>query len=280
MNPTDFSGYVSSGVILTCILVAATIVTAVAALARRPAASNCDAANAVPRAAVGRAVAVVAGGAVFAAVAATGLVRGQAAWVGLVVVAGLAVSGYALAAWTETGRRVLDAVPQSWLIGVQAYRTVGAVFFIVAAEGGLPAYFAIPAGAGDFVTGVGAPLVALWWAVGYRFARPAAWAWNVFGMLDLVVAVGIGSSLLAAPAAARFGGAPEWLERAALGFQPFAPAIFPFGAPLTLIPTFLVPIALVLHALSLRKLVLERSRRAEPEATGLAALPRPVAPAA
>lgn len=77
----------------------------------------------------------------------------------------------------------------------------------------------------------------------------------------------------------RSGGSPEWLERAALGFQPFVPAIF-FGAPLTLIPTFFVPIALVLHALSLRKLVLERSRRAEPEAAGLASLPRPVAPAA
>ncbi len=177
-------------------------------------------------------------------------------------VVAVVAAGYGLATRTETGRRLLAATPQHWLIGAQLYRTIGAVFLVAAASGVVPAYFAIPAGWGDILTGAGAGavLVAAAWARRRAFARRAAWGWNLFGLADLVVAIGIGTSALARPAAALFGGSPEWLARAAAGFQPFGPAIFPVSFPLALIPTFVVPLGVVLHLLSLRKLWLERGR--------------------
>jgi hypothetical protein len=56
------------------------------------------------------------------------------------------------------------------------------------AAGALPAGFALPAGIGDTLTGIAAPVVAL--LVVRNRSRAHAWAvaWNLFGILDLVVA--------------------------------------------------------------------------------------------
>ena len=66
--------------------------------------------------------------------------------------------------------------------------------------------------------------------------------------------------MLVGPAVALFGGSLGWLERAALDFQPFGPAIFPVSFPLALVPTFILPLSVVLHLLSLRKLATEGAR--------------------
>ena len=71
------------------------------------------------------------------------------------------------------------------------------------------------------------------------------------------MALGIGTAILAGPAAALFGGSPHWLEQAARGFQPFGASIFPVSFPLALVPTFILPLSVVLHLLSLRKLATE-----------------------
>ena len=56
--------------------------------------------------------------------------------------------------------RIIDAVPQHWLVGVQLYRTLGVIFLILYATGKLPGLFAWPAGLGDVVVGdVGPELV-------------------------------------------------------------------------------------------------------------------------
>lgn len=183
--------------------------------------------------------------------------------------------GYGLATRTETGCRLLAAVPQTWLIGAQLYRIVGGVFLIAAGVGVVPAYFAQPAGWGDIATGLAAVAVTALWARRLPLARPAAWGWNAFGLLDLVVAVGVGSSLLAAPAAALFGGSPEWLARAAPGFQPLAGSVFPVVFPLALIPTFVVPLGATLHLLSLRKLWDERGQSAAADRTAFGASSAP-----
>src|SRR5262249_30338754 len=52
--------------------------------------------------------------------------------------------------------------------------------------------FAIPAGVGDLLTGLFAPLIAYWWVAGKPYARTAAIAWNMFGIADLVNAVVLG----------------------------------------------------------------------------------------
>jgi hypothetical protein len=68
-------------------------------------------------------------------------------------------------------------------------RVVGVTFLLVMAQGHLPASFALPAGLGDIAAGLAAPFVARRLAHGGRIR--AVW-FNLFGILDLVVALGIG----------------------------------------------------------------------------------------
>jgi hypothetical protein len=51
-------------------------------------------------------------------------------------------------------RRLVEAVPQQWIVGLQLYRTEGVIFLILLAMGRLPREFAIPAGVGDVVVGL------------------------------------------------------------------------------------------------------------------------------
>src|SRR5215216_6096782 len=112
-------------------------------------------------------------------------------------------------------------------------RVVGVLFLIVMAQGHLPAAFALPAGLGDIAIGVSAPFVARRLARGT--GRAAAVHFNVLGILDLVVAGIIGFMLL--------------------GVVEVTPSTAPlFMLPLALIPTVAVPLALVLHIVSLRRL--------------------------
>ena len=54
--------------------------------------------------------------------------------------------------------RIIDAVPQHWLIGVQLYRALGVIFLILYGTGKLPGAFAWPAGLGDTLVGILAPV--------------------------------------------------------------------------------------------------------------------------
>ncbi len=137
-------------------------------------------------------------------------------------------------------RRAVAAVPLPALVGVQLYRVVGAVFLILLAQGRLPAHFALPAGWGDVAIGLAAPVVALALSRGVRAARSLGIAWNVLGLLDLVVAVGMGTGFLAL------------LLAPALGRVPPAAAMGVF--PMILVPTFAVPVSVVLHLLALARL--------------------------
>jgi hypothetical protein len=135
-------------------------------------------------------------------------------------------------------RKVLD-LPLPALIAVQTYR-IGGVFFLVAwAQGALPAAFALPAGLGDVAIGLLAPFVAA--AVSQRTPGHRFWAtaWNVAGLADLVIALFLGVTHTDSP----------------LGIFATHPTTDALGRyPFSLIPTFLVPIAVILHALALRRL--------------------------
>jgi hypothetical protein len=136
---------------------------------------------------------------------------------------------------------VLTAASLPTIIGVQLYRIIGLVFVILLAQGQLPAHFALPAGWGDIVVGLSAPLVALALARGAPGGRTLATAWNVFGLLDLVVAVGMGTGFLAPFLAPDLG--PR---------VPPTPAMGVF--PLVLVPTFAVPMSVLLHVVALWRL--------------------------
>jgi len=138
-------------------------------------------------------------------------------------------------------RQVLSAASLPALIGVQFYRTLGVLFVILMTMGQLPARFALPAGWGDIAIGLTAPLVALALARGTRGSRAIATSWNVVGLLDLVVAVGMGTGLLAPYLAPELG--PRVQPAAAMG-------IF----PMFLVPAFAVPVSVLLHLIALGRL--------------------------
>ena len=139
---------------------------------------------------------------------------------------------------SEKTKRVIAAVPQQWLVGVQFFRALGAIFLILSATGTLPRLFALPAGLGDTVVGLLAPVVGLAYARAPQKATGLVAAWNVLGILDLVDALGLG-----------FFTAPS---RFALEIQPTSDLMTVL--PLVLIPVYLVPLSIVLHIASLAKL--------------------------
>lgn len=131
------------------------------------------------------------------------------------------------------------------LTALQTFR-VGGVFFLIAwAQGTLPAGFAWPAGVGDIAIGLAAPFV----ATALARNRPGAlfWArlWNWAGLADLTLAIFEGVTHSNSP----------------LGVFAATPASDAVARyPMSLIPSFLVPLAMILHFLSLRALRAARSR--------------------
>jgi len=126
---------------------------------------------------------------------------------------------------------VLSLSPRALTI-VQAWRIAGFVFLVSYAYGILPGILALPAGWGDIGIG-GTALI-----VGMKLANPRhrrsfiVWQW--LGIVDLVEAISLG-------AMARFIG-PQGLT------NPNGITTAPMTVlPLSLIPTFAVPLMLILH---------------------------------
>jgi predicted membrane channel-forming protein YqfA (hemolysin III family) len=144
--------------------------------------------------------------------------------------------------------RLIDAVPRQWVIAIQCYRVEGVTFLVLYAAHLLPGLFAIPAGVGDVSVGIAAAGIGFG-AIGRRPLRASTvLRWNLLGIADLVVAITTG--FLTSPSS----------------FQIFAfdrPNELISVFPLVLIPTFLVPLAILLHMISLIQL-----RRATAHASG------------
>jgi hypothetical protein len=141
----------------------------------------------------------------------------------------------------------LSAGLRAWVAGlalsdvlaIQGWRAAGALFLPLWFFGHLPAVFGLPAGLGDLAVGMAAPFVAVQIARRAAGATQAAYALTFAGIADFVVAVGIGMST-------REG---SWL---------LLPGEVGSGLmnkpPLSLIPTFLVPLFLIAHIIALIKL--------------------------
>jgi hypothetical protein len=134
---------------------------------------------------------------------------------------------------------VLDAMPASWLIALQAYRVFGSAFLIGWVRGLVPGVFALPARIGDLITGLLAVPVAISLAAGTLEAREAAVAWNVFGLLDFAIAVSIALMIAPGPLQVIVPNIPN----ATTGIYPNV-----------MVPAFAVPSSILLHVLSLRQL--------------------------
>ncbi len=147
---------------------------------------------------------------------------------------------------SETAARLIEAVPQSWLVGLQFYRVLGLIFLLLNAQGKLPSLFALPAGNGDVAVGLLAPVVAVAWAREVAGRELMVRTWNLLGLLDLAVAVTTG-----------FLTSPSPLQMYAFD----APNVLISTFPLVLVPVFGVPLAVLLHLASLIKLSRETAQR-------------------
>ena len=134
-----------------------------------------------------------------------------------------------LAAWQDFRKFALSLNPRvltSW----QTFMLLGVVFVILEAMQRLPARFALSAGYGDIFIGATA------WFAATRLAKPANRAlfilWQTLGIVDLVAAVALGVT-------AQFVHSP-------------GPSMYLMTVlPLSLIPTFLVPLFMMLHVISI-----------------------------
>jgi hypothetical protein len=150
----------------------------------------------------------------------------------------LAVGVLALCA--ERVRTALTGLPLELLIGLNAMRIVGVVFLLDRAAGSLSGPFPFFAGLGDMVTGSLAIPLALRIAKSREPSLRTIAGWNAFGMLDLIVAVGLGITSVT--------GSPLQLIHAGVGSQAIQ------YLPLCLIPTVLVPFYLLTHVIVAAKL--------------------------
>ena len=149
---------------------------------------------------------------------------------GIALAAGLPIVIFAI--WFATSsnfRQFAMSLNPSTLTIVQTWRLIGVVMLLSEARGILPSVFALPAGYGDMLIGATATYVA------FRFAQPihrsAFIAWQLLGITDLVLAVGLGTT--------------------AQLLDPGSSMQTMTVLPLSLIPTFLVPLFLMLHVISI-----------------------------
>jgi hypothetical protein len=118
--------------------------------------------------------------------------------------------------------------------GVQAWRFAGLGFIDLYAQQILPGVFAWPAGLGDIAIGLTAPILALAVSRSPAVASSRRFVvWNLLGLLDLAVAMSIGTLV-----------ASKVIE-----VQPGTAIMGEL--PLLLIPVFLVPLFVMLHLMAL-----------------------------
>lgn len=114
-----------------------------------------------------------------------------------------------------------------WLVLLHLTRLfAGAYFLVLCQRGQLPCAFARPAGWGDIVIGVLAVAVAS--ALHTQFGKTFLLSWNTLGLIDIIFVVA---------SALRFG-LQDWQSMHALR-----------ELPLSLLPTFLVPLIIASHVL-------------------------------
>jgi putative flippase GtrA len=115
----------------------------------------------------------------------------------------------------------------SLLIAVQTWRLIGFAFLWGVSMGILHPAFGIPAGVGDILLGVTAIPFAYFLKKGFTWSKYAVLVWTVLGIADLFMAVSLGT-ITSISTMSTF--------------------------PWVLIPTVGVPLALILHGITLYRL--------------------------
>lgn len=168
-----------------------------------------------------------------------------AAWLALAIAAGaaglpasvpvplpaipLGLTAVCLIAWMASGslRARVRAIPLAALVALHLARFVGAWFIVLYRRGELPFAFAVPGGWGDIlVAATAAALLLGAIPARTRGRRAAVGIWNALGLLDILFVVSTALRLFLADPAQ---------------LAPLA------RLPLSLVPTFLVPLVVLSH---------------------------------
>lgn len=150
-----------------------------------------------------------------------------------VVLAGLTIALLLAARLWSPLRQFVATVDLRALVLFHVTRLVGFYFLVLHARGDLPWAFAVPGGWGDNLVAATALLLVLLVRPDRPGGRRAYLAWNALGLLDI-----LGVALTAARLALADPGSMRVLLR----------------LPLSLLPTFVVPIIIATHVLMLARL--------------------------
>ena len=151
---------------------------------------------------------------------------------GIFVAAPLLAAAIA-AAW-PAARQAMLSLPLPLMVGLNIGRVAGVLFLLLAAEGRLSGPFPYSAGWGDIIAGALA-LPILWLMQDNGRQTTAIHLWNAFGMADLVLAIGLGVTSAA--------NSPLGIFRDGAGSEAMQ------HLPWSFVPTVLVPIYMILHAI-------------------------------
>jgi len=140
----------------------------------------------------------------------------------------------ALATAWPAARKAMLSIPMPVMVALNVVRVFAVLFLMLAAEGRLTGPFPYSAAWGDIITGVVAlPVLWLLKDGAARYTTAIA-AWNLFGTADLVLAIAFGvTSAEGSPLQLFPGPGSEAMQH----------------VPWSFVPTVLVPIWLVLHAI-------------------------------
>jgi hypothetical protein len=150
---------------------------------------------------------------------------------GIFVAAPLLAAAIA-AAW-PAARQAMLSLPLPLMVGLNIGRVAGVLFLLLVAEGRLSGPFPYSAGWGDIIAG--ALALPILWLMQQNRHTTAIHLWNAFGMADLVMAITLGVTSAA--------NSPLGIFRDGAGSDAMQ------HLPWSFVPTVLVPLYMILHAI-------------------------------